>query len=351
MSNNKLLINEVVYGPSQTTPIWFMRQAGRYLKEYMEEKSKHKSFLDMCLNSDSMKEITLQPLRRFDLDAAIIFSDILIVPLSMKLKLDFIKGSGPVFLSKDLDERLNQVEKSEEAFDVYDKVFEGIRKIKEEIDQKHKSKAIIGFAGSPFTVACYVIQGRGDKDFSEVRKLYFNDKKRFLRIIEILTRETIKYLKGQIDQGVEVVKLFDSWSGILAEDEFEELVIKPNQKIVNELKNYKKNIITNTFPKGSGVKYKRFLEMVDTDIIAIDHTMPKEWVRDNLQGKATIQGNLDNAILLAENADIKGEVTKILDVFSKGKFIFNLGHGILPSSMVEKVEEVVKVVREYDRRK
>jgi uroporphyrinogen decarboxylase len=350
MSKNKLLIQEVKSNtPNKTVPIWFMRQAGRYLKEYMEEKSKHNSFLDMCFNDDAMKEITLQPLRRFNLDAAIIFSDILIIPYALGLDLEFVKGAGPVFLSNNLEDRLIQIENGKETSDIYNKVFSGIRKIKEEIDQKHQDKAIIGFAGSPFTVACYVIQGKGDKDFSEVRKLYFNDKKKFLRILDVLTQETKKYLKGQIDQGVEVVKLFDSWAGILAEDEFEELVIKPTQEIVMELRNYKNDIIINTFPKGAGVKYKRFLDVVDTDIIAIDHTMPKEWVRDNLQTKATIQGNLDNAILTAENSDIKGEVIKILDVFSKGKFIFNLGHGILPNSKIEKVEEVIKVVKEYER--
>jgi uroporphyrinogen decarboxylase len=350
MSNKKLLIQEVISDiPNKTIPIWFMRQAGRYLKEYMAEKSRHKSFLDMCLNNDAMKEITLQPLKRFNLDAAIIFSDILIVPFALGLDLEFVKGSGPIFLSDNLEDRLNQIEKVAETNIVYNKVFGGIKKIKGDMEINHKDKAIIGFGGSPFTVACYVIQGKGDKDFSAVRKLYFDDKKKFLRILDILTQETKKYLKGQIDQGVEVVKLFDSWVGILAEDEFEELVIKPTQEIVRELKEYKKDIIINTFPKGAGVKYKRFLDVIDTDIIAIDHTMPKEWVRDNLQTKATIQGNLDNAILTAQKPDIKGEVTKILDVFSKGKFIFNLGHGILPNSKVENVEEVIKVVKEYDR--
>jgi uroporphyrinogen decarboxylase len=171
----KLIIEEVRNKQPRSIPIWFMRQAGRYLKEYREEKEKHESFLSMCLNSDSMKEITLQPLRRFNLDAAIIFSDILIVPFAMGLELNFIKGEGPVFL-ENYEKRMEKIQKGIDTSSIYKKVYEGIEKVRKEIEIKHQEKAIIGFAGSPFTVACYVIQGRGSRDFNEVRKLYFNEK-------------------------------------------------------------------------------------------------------------------------------------------------------------------------------
>ena len=267
----KLIIEEVRNKQPRSIPIWFMRQAGRYLKEYRDEKEKHESFLSMCLNSDSMKEITLQPLRRFNLDAAIIFSDILIVPFAMGLELNFIKGEGPVFL-ENYEKRMEKLQKGIDTSSIYKKVYEGIEKVRKEIEIKHQEKAIIGFAGSPFTVACYVIEGRGSRDFNEVRKLYFNEKDKFIKVIELITKETKKYIKGQIDQGVEIVKLFDSWAGILAEEEFEELVIKPTQNIIEELRDYKKDIIINTFPRGAGVKYEDFVKKVKTDIIAIDHT-------------------------------------------------------------------------------
>jgi len=345
----KLLIEEVRNKKPNSIPIWFMRQAGRYLKEYREEKEKHESFLSMCLNSDSMKEITLQPLRRFNLDAAIIFSDILIVPFAMGLELNFIKGEGPVFL-ENYEKRMEKIQKGIDTSSIYKKVYEGIEKVRKEIEIKHKDKAIIGFAGSPFTVACYVIQGRGSRDFNEVRKLYFNEREKFIKIIELITEETKRYLKGQIDRGVEVVKLFDSWAGILEEEEFEELVIRPTQNIVEELRDYKKDIIINTFPKGVGVKYEDFVKKVKTDIIAIDHTVPIEWAKEKLQKSATIQGNLDNVILTTKYPDMKKKVIKILDTFSKGRFIFNMGHGMLPESRVEKVEELISIVKEYERK-
>ena len=345
----KILIEEVRNNLHKSIPIWFMRQAGRYLEEYRKEKSKHTSFLEMCLNSTSMKEITIQPLKRFNIDAAIIFSDILIVPYAMGLSLEFVKNIGPVFLEKDIDKRISKVEEINSDLYIYNKVYEGINKVKEEINDNYKDKAIIGFVGSPFTVACYIIQGRGSKDFNDVKKYYFNNKKRFLNIINIIKIETINYLKGQIDNGVEVIKLFDSWAGILAEEEFDDLVIGPTIDIVNELRNYKKETIINTFPRGAGVKYKKFIDKVTPDIIAIDHTVPLEWAKDNLQKHSVIQGNLDNVMLCSETKELKNRVVKILDTFSKGRFIFNLGHGVLPETKVEKVEELINIVKSYVR--
>ena len=242
----------------------------------------------------------------------------------MGLELNFIKGEGPVFL-ENYEKRMEKLQKGIDTSSIYKKVYEGIEKVRKEIEIKHQEKAIIGFAGSPFTVACYVIEGRGSRDFNEVRKLYFNEKDKFIKVIELITKETKKYIKGQIDQGVEIVKLFDSWAGILAEEEFEELVIKPTQNIIEELRDYKKDIIINTFPRGAGVKYEDFVKKVKTDIIAIDHTVPIEWAKEKLQKSATIQGNLDNVIMTTSSPDMKKKVIKILDTFSKGRFIFNMG--------------------------
>ena len=345
----KIFIEEVHNKLNKSIPIWFMRQAGRYLKEYRNEKSKYNSFLDMCLNSNSMKEVTIQPLKRFNIDAAIIFSDILIVPYAMGLNLEFIKNSGPVFLEQDTNKRINKLEEIKRDISIYNKVYEGINKVKKEINKNYNDKAIIGFAGSPFTVASYIIQGKGSKDFNDVKKYYFNNKERFLNIINIIKIETINYLKGQIDSGVEIIKLFDSWAGILAEEEFDDLVIKPTIDIVSEIRKYKKETIVNTFPRGAGVKYKKFIDKVSPDIIAIDHTIPMEWAKEELQKYAVIQGNLDNVILCSETNELKNKVIKILDTFSKGRFIFNLCHGMLPEAKVEKVEELINIVKSYDR--
>ncbi|MFQ3307056.1 MAG: uroporphyrinogen decarboxylase [Candidatus Midichloriaceae bacterium] len=347
---NKILLTEVLSNNNSKIPVWFMRQAGRYMGEYLKERGKHKSFFDMCLDSEAVKKITLQPLERFDIDAAIIFSDILIIPFALGLDINFIKGEGPVFSEKNLEDRIIKLEKEEINKNVYEKVYEGIRKTKEEIDLNFKDKALIGFAGSPFTIMCYIMEGKGSRDFNDVKQYYFNNKKKFVYLQNIIKKETIRYLKGKIDSGVEVIKLFDSWSGVLAEEEFEELVIKPTIEIKEALKEYNKNIIINAFPKGSGVKYKRFVEEVKPDIISIDHTMPKEWVRDNLQHLSVIQGNLDNTILAAENSDMEKIVNDILNVFSKGRFIFNLGHGILPCTNVKKVENLITLIKKYDRK-
>ena len=339
------MIEEKLTKGSKKIPIWFMRQAGRYMEEYRNIRNKEKSFLDLCLKPDLMTEITLQPINKFDFDAAIIFSDILILPYSLGLDLEFIEKVGPVFKETSLDKRLNKLGRKKEG--ILEKVYEGIKIIKEEL--KGSNKSLIGFAGSPYTVSCYIIEGRGKTDFHNVRKYFYENREGFKKLIEYITEETIEHLKKQIDSGVDTVKLFDSWAGNLSDSDFHEYVIKPNKKIAEEIRNYKKDITIIAFPKGAGEKNKDFIENVDIDVLAIDHTVNKKWASENLQNKVAIQGNLDNAILTAENPDIKGEVLKVLKEFGKGKFIFNLGHGILPESKIKNVQEVINIVRSYDR--
>ncbi len=350
MNNNKIIINEI-YGNNikGQIPIWFMRQAGRYLPEYRELKNKHPSFIDMCLTPSSVKEITLQPLKRFNFDAAILFSDILIIPYSMGLALEFKTNIGPVFNETSQEKRVNTIIEGNINRKNIDLVLDGVKRIKSNLEENYNDKSLIGFCGSPFTVACYVINGMGSKDYNDVRKYYFDNKNKFLTLIDRITSLSIDYLKKQIDSGAEIIKIFDSWAGVLAEEEYEKLVIKPNKIIIQEIKNYNKNIPIIAFPKGSGVKYNNFIEKTDVDVIAIDHTVPKLWARDNLQKKCAIQGNLDNVVLTSEVCDIKNKVLDILNVFSKGRFIFNLGHGVLQNSIIEKVYEVVKIVKNYER--
>ena len=344
----KIILEEIKYKQNRT-PLWFMRQAGRYMEEYKRIRQAHNSFIQLCLDSELMKEITLQPIKRFDIDAAIIFSDILIVPYAMGLNIEFIGGYGPLFLDKKLEDRLRIALSDNTLLPTYNKVFEGIKKVLHDLTLYHPDKTLIGFAGSPFTVACYLIEGKSSKDFNNVKKFYFNEKKKFQRVFERILEATIFYLKGQIDQGVEIVQLFDSWSGILGEDEFEELVIKPNKFIVEQLKTYKNSIILSAFPRGAGVKYKAFTEKVGADIIGIDHTIPLTWARDNLQSVATVQGNLDNVLVSSDNQFLRTRVLKILDILSKNRFIFNLGHGVLPDTKIKNIKEIIDIVKDYER--
>ena len=343
------LIVEEVKSKQKITPIWFMRQAGRYLKEYRELRNTSTSFIELCLNSDLMKEITLQPVRKFNVDAAIIFSDILIVPYAMGLNVEFVSGHGPLFSERILENRLSILMSHRSLSPTYSKVFAGIKKVLHELILCYPGKTLIGFAGSPFTVLCYLIEGAYSKDFINVKKLYFNDKKKFQRILHHVLAATLVYLKGQIDAGVDLIKLFDSWAGILSEDEFEELVIQPNKFIVEELKAYKASIIVSAFPRGAGVKYRSFIEKVGADIIGIDHTVPLTWARDHLQSVATVQGNLDNVLVSSDTTFLRSRVLKVLRILSKGKFIFNLGHGVLPDTKITNIKEIIDIVKNYER--
>ena len=333
---------------NKAVPIWFMRQAGRYMKEYMHIRQKN-SFLDMCLDSEIIRKITLQPIHKFDLDAAIIFSDILILPFALGLELEFKKDVGPVFIKDDVEKRVNTILSRKLNSTITNFIFEGIRKVKKDLSLSYAGKSLIGFAGSPFTVACYIISGKGSKNFDNVRKYLYENKEKFQKLIDALTDETIIYLRGQAENGADILKLFDSWAGILAEEEFKKYVVEPNKRIIREIKAWKKNTSFICFPRGIGEKYKYFVENVATDVISIDHTISNIWARDNLQKKVVVQGNLDNAILTARGADIKKEVNKILSIFSSGKFVFNLRHGILPNTPICNIEEVIKTVRNYDR--
>jgi uroporphyrinogen decarboxylase len=338
----KIFNNKVDYKDKLSPPIWMMRQAGRYLPEYRGIRSKVNNFMELCYNPKLASEITLQPIRRFNLDAAIIFSDILVIPDAMGIGVDFIKGRGPVLEIVDNLKKLNKLK-----FDVnkLENVFKNIEITKRNLDS---NTALIGFSGSPFTLACYIIEGSGSKDFEKVRRKIISDPSFFNQLVDNLSNYIIEYLSQQIESGVEIVKLFDSWAGILDSLSFKDYVVDPNKKIIAEVKRRYPDIPIIFFPKGIGEKYINIVKGVDDlDCLAIDSSVSRKWVVDNLQKKGVvIQGNFNNLILSEGNMkQVEVEYSDIMNNFSKLPFIFNLGHGVLPDAKISNINHLLNLLR------
>ncbi len=324
---------------TDNVPIWIMRQAGRYLPEYMKIRNCFESFVDFCLTPEAAVEVTLQPLRRFDLDAAIIFSDILILPKALGVNVEFKKGSGPI-LSK-----IRNADQLKIVPGILENVYEAISNTKNILEKEFRDKALIGFVGAPWTVACYLVEGSGSKDFSEVRKFVYSNKSDFSEIIDVLVEETSKHLINQIKAGADIVKIFDSWAGFLNNELFEEFVINPTTKIVNNVRKEFKDIPIIGFPKGAGVLYPEYAFKTGVNCLAVDQFIDISWVKKNLRNKVVLQGNLDNALLFGSKKDIETATKKILDNFHDIPFIFNLGHGILPNTPIENVSHLVNFIK------
>lgn len=321
-------------------PVWIMRQAGRYLPEYLEVRKDVKNFLDLCYNPKLASEVTLQPIRRFDFDAAIIFSDILVIPDALGVKVEFVKNEGPQLGKFELKNlKIDNIEKH------LSPVFEALALTKSKLS---KDKTLIGFSGSPWTLACYMMEGGGSKNFEITRQSAIADEEFFLQLIEILTQSVIEYLSLQIKAGADAVKLFDSWAGVLPPAQLQKWVIDPTKKIVAAIKKNHPEIPVICFPRGVGVNYEKFALDVAPHGLALDQTIEKKWAKKNLQQNLgqVVQGNLDNFLLaFGSKSEIEKEVKEILEVFSDHPFIFNLGHGILPQTPIENVELLLKIIR------
>jgi uroporphyrinogen decarboxylase len=322
-------------------PIWLMRQAGRYLPEYRKVRSETKGFLDLCYNSDLACEVTLQPIRRFKLDAAIIFSDILVVPDAMGVKVDFKENHGPIL------EKIQTKESLELALNKQDNnklspVYQAIKKTKEQLP---KDIALIGFSGAVWTIASYMVEGKLSRDLSVIKPIYYNDKKFFEMLIDHLVENISQHLINQVKAGVEVLQIFDSWAGMLIGEDYENLIIKPTQRIIEKVKAVYPEIPIICFPRMSGLQYEKFCQEVDCQAIGIDQYMSLDWIRKHNNGKI-IQGNLDPLVLLSQSKDfIKRRVDQILSSMKGEKFIFNLGHGVIPNIPPENVEFLVNHVK------
>lgn len=324
-------------------PVWLMRQAGRYLPEYRALRASKGGFLNLVYDSEAAAEITLQPIRRFGFDGAILFSDILIVPYAMGQDLQFLVGEGPHLSPRLLDASLESLSAVPERLSP---IYETVRQVKAALPG---DKTLLGFAGSPWTVATYMVAGEGSRDQHDTRALAYRDRAGFQAIIDVIVGVTVEYLIGQIQAGAEAVQLFDSWSGSLAPSEFERWVIAPNAAIVRQLKARFPNVPVIGFPKGAGEKLAAYARETGVDAIGIDETIDPLWAARELPAGMPVQGNLDPLLLLAGGDELEQQALRILDAFADRPHVFNLGHGIGQTTPVEHVGQLLALVRGWKR--
>lgn len=339
-SDQKLMLRALKGEVLERPPFWFMRQAGRYLPEYREVRKQSKNFLDFCYSPDLTVEATLQPLRRYNMDAAILFSDILVLPDALGQKVEFREGEGPVFKPirsvADIDSL-----SSDRIEDHLAPVFETVGRLTKEIP---KETALIGFAGAPWTVAVYMVEGRGGTDCGRIRKWADDASDEFQKLVNLLVDTTTVYLTRQVESGAEIIQLFDSWAGILNEEQFRRWSIEPTRRIVDRLRESCPGVPVIGFPRHAGPLAERYVIDTGIDGISLDQDTSLEWIAETLQPKCTVQGNLDNQILIEGGEALDRETIGILKALSKGPFIFNLGHGVLPATPPEHVARVAELV-------
>jgi uroporphyrinogen decarboxylase len=321
----KRLVSALNREPIDRPPIWLMRQAGRYLPEYRELRSKAGKFLDLCYNPDLAAEVTLQPLRRFSLDAAIIFSDILVIPHAAGNDLDFVENIGPVLSAIRNSEDISSLN----FYDVKQKLEPVYKAVSITKANLNPGTALIGFAGAPWTIASYLIEGGTSRDFLKIRKWIVESPDTLSELFSKLEDAITQHLIAQIDAGADVVQIFDSWSGILGDGDFENWSILPIMRICRAVKASHPNIPIIVFPRLAGLRYQKFLQVKEIDGLSIDQTISCSWARKELYPQVSIQGNLDPIFLLGPTSVMKKKVSDILDVFgSNSGFVFNLGHGV-----------------------
>ena len=336
---SKKLLNVLRGNQEVKPPVWLMRQAGRYLPEYRALRAEKGGFLELAYDSDAASEITLQPIRRFGFDGAILFSDILVIPHAMGQDLWFETGEGPRLAPPLVN---HDFEKLVPVPERLDPVFETVRKVSAALPPE---TTFLGFAGSPWTVATYMVAGQGSKDQAEARRMAYSDPAKFGALIEAIITATVDYLAGQIEAGVDAVQLFDSWSGSLSPAQFEQWVIAPNAKIVAALKVRHPDTPIIGFPKGAGGKLPAYARETGVDAVGVDETVDPAWANSVLPEDMPVQGNLDPLALIAGGETLENAVTRILNAFAGRPHIFNLGHGILPDTPIEHVEKLLTLVR------
>lgn len=324
-------------------PVWLMRQAGRYLPEYRALRASKGGFLNLVYDSEAAAEITLQPIRRFGFDGVILFSDILIVPYAMGQDLEFLVGEGPHLSPRLLDAALTSLTAVPERLSP---IYETVRQVKAALPG---DKTMLGFAGSPWTVATYMVAGEGSRDQHDTRALAYRDRAGFQAIIDAIVGVTVEYLIGQIQAGAEAVQLFDSWSGSLAPSEFERWVIAPNAAIVRQLKARFPDVPVIGFPKGAGEKLAAYARETGVDAIGVDETIDPLWAARELPAGMPVQGNLDPLLLLAGGDELDRQALRVLEAFADRPHVFNLGHGIGQTTPIEHVEQLLALVRRWKR--
>ncbi len=325
-----------------TPPIWMMRQAGRYLPEYRATRAQAGDFLSLCYTPDLAAEVTLQPIRRYGFDAAILFADILLLPQALGPKLWFAEGEGPRMETTTTMEQVRALKPKGAIHDTLAPVYETVRILARELPSE---TTLIGFAGAPWTVATYMIAGRGSKDQGAAHALKNTDRATFAALIDIITEATVDYLSEQIKAGAEVVKLFDSWAGSLKGDDFTDFALKPAARIIAALKARHPGVPIIAFPREAGNGYIGFAKATGADCVAIDNSVTPEWAAANVQKDGCVQGNLAPEHMVTGGEALVQATRHVVSAFRGGPHIFNLGHGITPDANPDNVALMIETVR------
>lgn len=339
---DKPLLNALQKKVSSPVPFWFMRQAGRYLPEYRAVRKDAGSFLDLCYNPALATEVTLQPIRRFGMDGAILFSDILVLPHALGVDVRFAEGEGPIVEQVLTRERIDALS-HDAVLPHVAPVLETVKRVRAALPE---NVTLLGFAGAPFTVASYMVEGKGSKEYNTLRAFFYDTPFLFDALIEHLTEATIVYLCAQIEAGADAVQLFDSWAGVLSPERFERYVTAPNKRIVDALKRKHPQVPVICFPRGAGAKLAAFCDAVDCDAVSVDTSTPLSYARSVAGGKC-IQGNLDPMLMVSDVSTMLGQATSMLEIMRGHPFIFNLGHGFTPQTNIENVEVLCETIRSY----
>ncbi len=326
-------------------PIWLMRQAGRYLPEYRAVRARVKSFLELCFTPELAVEVTLQPIRRFPLDAAIIFSDILVIPHALGQSVRFEEGLGPLLEPIRSRDELRKLSLDRLAGTLAP-VATAIAAVRRELPEQ---VALFGFAGAPWTVATYMVEGGGGSEFAIVKEWAYREPESFGLLIELLVDATSEYLLQQVEAGAEILQIFDSWAGVLSPAALERWALQPTAEIVRRVKAKHPDVPIVVFPRGVGAAYARYAAECGCDGLSLDSTVAPEWAAAALQPGMAVQGNLDPLALVVGGGAMREEATRILERLSGGPFIFNLGHGIVPQTPPEHVAALCELVHDWKR--
>jgi uroporphyrinogen decarboxylase len=333
---------DVLSGQRQAVPpVWMMRQAGRYLPEYREVRAKAGGFLDLCFTPELAAEVTLQPIRRFDFDAAIIFSDILVIPYALGRSVRFEIGEGPRLEPLDDPDKVATLSPRADLATL-EPVFAALRIVRRALAPKI---ALIGFCGAPWTVATYMVAGHGTPDQAPARMMAYRHPEAFAKIIDTVVASSIDYLLGQLDAGAEVLQIFDTWAGVLPPAEFARWSIEPTRRIVAGVRARAPDAKIIGFPRGAGALLPAYVEATGVNAVSIDWTAEPSFIRERVQSKVAVQGNLDPLVLIAGGDALNRAVDEVKANYAQGRLIFNLGHGIQPETPIAHVEQMLKRVR------
>lgn len=342
MAPTKTILRALAGETLPTPPIWMMRQAGRYLPEYRATRAQAGDFLSLCYNPELAAEVTLQPIRRYGFDAAILFADILLLPQALGADLWFVTGEGPRLSTIGTQADFEKLGPAADIHGTLDPIYETVRILRRELPEE---TTLIGFAGAPWTVATYMIAGRGTSDQGPAHTLMQENTPLFEALLERITAGTIDYLSKQIDAGAEVVKIFDSWAGSLKGEAFDKYALAPTREITAELKRRHPDIPVIGFPREAGEKYVGFAKATGVDCVALDSSVSADWAAAHVQVDGCVQGNLASSHMVTGGQALVEETRAIVKAFSKGPHIFNLGHGITPDADPDNVQLMIDTVR------